>query len=149
MPWIAGITMALLLHPLPTTTQQPCTYQACALAVAYQPFQLVRGEEREPLGRNLFGPHVDVLLEAGGEAADWANSYRRYHTAQQVMGPTGLAVGATAYAVYHDDDQKLAVSLITIGVVFGILEEVFQWKSLSRLNRAVWWYNRQWAEGTP
>jgi hypothetical protein len=149
MYWLTGITMALLLHPTPPVAQQTCTYQACALAVSYQPFQLVRGQEREPLGRTLFGPKVQILLDAGGEAADWAASYRRYHTAQQLMGVSALAAGATMYGVYHDDDQKLAVSLIAVGVVFGILEEAFQLKSLSRLNRAVWWYNRQWAEGAP
>lgn len=148
MFWLTGITMALLLHPLPPA-QQPCTYQACALAVAYQPFQLVRGEEREALGRGLFGPNVDVLLDAGGETADWARSYRRYHTAQQVMGITGLVAGATAYGVYRDDERKLTISLIAVGVVFGVLEEVFQWQSLTRLNRSVWWYNRSLAGDAP
>jgi hypothetical protein len=149
MYWLTGVTMALLLHPIVPAAHQPCTYQACALAVSFQPFQLVRGEEREPLGRNLFGPKVQVLLDAGGEAADWAASYRRYHRAQQIMGVSALAAGATMYGVYHDDDQKLAVSLIAVGVVFGVLEEAFQLTSLSRLNRAVWWFNRQWAEGAP
>ncbi|MEJ2679499.1 MAG: hypothetical protein P8174_10550 [Gemmatimonadota bacterium] len=142
MPWLTGITMALVFLPLQPVAQQACTYDACALAVSYQPFQLVQGEEREPLGRNLFGPHVQVLLDAGGETARWANSYRRYHTAQQVTGLGALVLGGAAYAIYHDDDQKLTVSLVSIGVVFGILEEAFQLKSLSRLNRAVWWFNR-------
>lgn len=149
MPWLTGITMALLSFQIPPVAQQPCTYQACALAVSYQPFQLVMGEEREPLGRNLFGPHVQVLLDAGGEAARWANSYRRYHTAQQVTGVGALVVGGAAYAIYHDDDQKLTVSLISIGVVFGILGEAFQLTSLSRLNRAVWWYNKGLAGTSP
>ncbi len=153
MFWLTGITMALLLHPLPPVAPQAprapqaCTYQACALAVSYQPFQLVRGEEREPLGRGLFGPDIRVLLNAGGQAADWAASYRRYHRAQQIMGVSALAAGATMYGVYRDDDQKLAISLIAVGVVFGALEEAFQLTSLSRLNRAVWWFNRQWADG--
>ncbi|HKJ92852.1 MAG TPA: hypothetical protein VJ957_06775 [Longimicrobiales bacterium] len=157
MFWLTGITMAFLLQPLgsapgqppPGAAQQACPYEACALAVSYSPVRLVRGADREPLRRGLWGPDVQILLNAGGQAAEFADRYRHAHTAAGILQVADAAVGAVALFSWDRNSNRANISLVVVGVVLGAVAESLRWKSLTHLNRSVWWYNRPMAERTP
>lgn len=121
--------------------QEACSYAKCGLALSLAPFQLLRGNDLEPLGRTYFGPDVHVLLDAGGAVAEHTKRFQRYNTAQYVVMYSSVALLAVAFAVFKHDDTNLLVSAVGIGGSSFVIRDQLRAQGLSQLNIAILLYN--------
>jgi hypothetical protein len=143
---------ATLTGPALAQQDSACTWDRCALRVHrnFLGARLVRGiHEEKVAGIAWFPRPLPFLAERSDSAATHYNTFRsrqRNGTAVLLVGLAAV-VASSAIVAGGDDGAGLAVGVggFTLMLAGGALVASGQ----NHLSRAVWWYNRSFAEDVP
>jgi hypothetical protein len=140
---LAGVT-----RPAQAQIDPACTYDRCALRVAYSPAgaALVRGRDQIVLnGLGFWARDMTLAFEGNRLSQDLANSYTERHN----LGTVLTGVGAVSFFIgLLVDDGSISLdlgtgSLLSLGGIAAIaVGSRISLSAEDQLSRAVWEYNR-------
>jgi hypothetical protein len=150
-PYPVALCFLLLFslgHAGDLSAQANCTYDSCSLRIQpptmTTPLMLVRGVEGEEVVRlGLMEPAVAPLLTRSDSAAAHARIYDTWYDRGSMLNIAGTVVAIAAPILLDGTMQKIAFTGAGIGLtVYGNL---LINRANDSLNRALWWYNREFA----
>ena len=131
--------------------QQPanCTYTSCALRVHYSGLgdaRVVQGETQVYAdGGGVWSHQIPALEVSTGQTHHHYVEYRSHAKRSGLLALLGAAALGGGMAVDYDgpDGHKgLKISLISGGIIMGLLSSINDSRAQDHLQQAIWLYNR-------
>ena len=151
-PSMITLMSALLLVPAPLAAQADpsCTYDACALRIESTFFggqylaRGVAGARVAPIAP--FSTSVTRALAGVDSAMVYAATYDAKFRWGTSMAIGGSAIGAVTWVLKGDDFSEGDIAFTITGWGIALVGGWLVTSGMRDLSRALWWYNRQFAE---
>ena len=148
---IASILAALSGHPGEAAAQSDpsCTYDACAVRFDYAFFggqHLVRGVAAERIA--TLSPFSNAVREAlaGTDSSNvYAATFQEKYRWGTAMAAAGAIIGTVPILLQGDDFSDVDIAFTITGYGIALVGGWLITSGMDDLNRAIWWYNRQFS----
>ena len=122
-------------------------YDACAVRVDYSFFggqQLVRGQAAERVASlSPFSDAVRRALAGSDSSAVYAATFQEKHRWGSAMAAAGAIIGTVPILLQGDDFSDVDIAFTITGYGIALVGGWLITSGMDDLNRAIWWYNRQ------
>ena len=132
-------------------TDPSCTYDACAVRIEHGVFfsgqQLVRGVAGARVTTiSPFSTSVARALAGDDSAAVYARTFQEKYTWGSSMALAGSVIGTVPIVLRGDDYSDVDIAFTITGYGIALVGGWMITSGWRDLNRAVWWFNRQFVE---
>ena len=148
---IAALSLVLLTAtPLRAQSDPSCTYDACAVRFDYSFFggqHLVRGAAAERVASlSPFSAAVREALAGTDSSAVYAATFQEKYRWGSLMAGAGAIIGTVPILLKGDDYSDVDIAFTITGYGIALVGGWLVTSGMDDLNRAIWWYNRQFVE---
>ena len=137
-------------RPLAAQADPSCTYDACAVRFDYAFFggqHLVRGVAAERVAS--LSPFSDAVRRAlaGTDSSNvYAATFQEKYRWGTLMAGAGAVIGTVPILLRGDDYSDVDIAFTITGYGIALVGGWLVTSGMDDLNRAIWWYNRQFTE---
>ena len=147
---VCATTLALGATPVGAQSDSSCTYDACALRIESGFFggqYLARGVAAERIAPIApFSTAVSRALAGEDSAMVYAATFETKYRWGTSMAFAGSAIGSVALLLKGDDFSEGDLAFTITGYGIALVGGWLVTSGFRDLNRALWWYNRQFAD---
>ena len=149
---IVLVLAALAASPVIASAQSDpsCTYDACAVRFDYSFFgaqHLVRGVAAERVATlSPFSTAVREALAGSDSSNVYAATFQEKYRWGTLMAGAGAIIGTVPILLRGDDFSDVDIAFTITGYGIALVGGWLVTSGMDDLNRAIWWYNRQFTE---
>ena len=126
--------------------QAACTYDNCAIRLRYRGTgdrKIVGGDAALPVEDGGWWSKNVPVLAAGSDSVRFHYvEYRSHATRAGWLGLVGGVAAGVGFSLDYPENDVAVISLVSSGVILGIISSVNHSRSEEHLQRAIWLYNR-------